>query len=162
MIGNLLVITSCLILLLVAMAGTVLPLLPGAPLGFLALLIYGFYTHFSEVTVKALVIFGLLVVLTFITDFFSPAFGASRSKASAAGIAGALAGGFFGAFVFGPYGVIFGPLFGGFIGEYASARDTAKALQTAWGSFVGYMVSTVLRFTAVFSMLGYFIYVLIR
>jgi len=162
MIWSLLVIVICIVLILTALVGSLLPFIPGPPLGFLALLFYAYTTGFHVVTVKVLLFFAALTVLTLILDFFGPVLGASRSKASPSGMAGAILGAFFGFFVAGPYGVIFGPLIGGFIGEYFSAYDSARALQTAWGSFVGYMLSTIIRFAVALSMAFYFLFALLR
>jgi hypothetical protein len=162
MIGSLLVIVICVVLILIALVGSLLPFIPGPPLGFLALLFYAYTTGFHVVTGKVLLFFAILTVLTLVLDFFGPALGASRTKASPGGMTGAVLGAFFGFFVAGPYGVIFGPLVGGFIGEYVSAYDSTRALQTAWGSFVGYMLSTIIRFAVALAMAVYFLFALLR
>lgn len=48
-----------------------------------------------------------------------------------------------GLFVFPPFGMIIGPFAGAFIGEYMAAEGTGdKALKSARGSFVGFLLTT--------------------
>lgn len=150
------------ILILLGIAGAVLPFLPGPPLALAGLIIYGFATDFSKVSITTVIIFTLLTILTLILDVAAPALGAKGYKASRWGIIGAFAGAILGMFVLGPLGIIIGPFVGGFVGEMIANPDSTRALRTAWGAFVGFLVGTVVRLGITFAMAGYFVYALIK
>lgn len=148
------------VLMFLAFLGAILPLVPGPPLAFAGLLLYGFWTHFRAVTITALIIFGALTLLTIIFDIFAPALAAKGYKASRYGVIGALVGAILGMFVLGPFGIILGPFVGGFLGEYLAKSDPSKAIRTAWGTFVGFLVGTIFKFIVTLAMVGYFLYLL--
>ncbi len=140
--------------------GSILPILPGVPLAYGGLLLYGWFTHFEKITPLALIIFGLLTIITFVIDFVAPAMGAKGYKASRYGIMGSMIGGFLGIFVMGPVGIILGPFIGGFIGELVSVNNFESASKTAWGSFVGLMIGSLFKLAVIAGMLIYFVYAL--
>jgi len=149
-------------LILLGIAGAVLPFLPGPPLALAGLIIYGVATDFRAVSVTAIVVFSLFTILTLILDVVAPALGAKGYKASRAGVIGAFAGAVFGMFVLGPLGVILGPFFGGFIGEMMSNANAHRVWRAAWGAFVGFLLGTVVRLGITLAMAGYFVLALFR
>lgn len=150
------------VLILLGIAGTILPFLPGPPLALAGLILYGFAVDFDQVSILVIVIFSILTGLTFLIDLFAPALGARGYKASRWGFLGAILGGFLGIFIFGPVGIILGPLIGGFIGEYISLRNTTQALKVATGAFIGFLVGTVIKLAIVFAIAGYFVYLIVK
>lgn len=150
------------VLILLGIAGAVLPFLPGPPLAFAGLLIYGFATDFEPMSATVLVVFGFLILLTLALDVVAPAIGAKGYKASRWGIIGSFVGAIFGIFVMGPLGIILGPFVGGFVGEFLHLPDSKRALRTAWGSFVGFLMGTLVRLGVTLGMAGYFVYALIK
>jgi len=153
------ILTSFLILL--GLAGSFLPILPGPPLAWAGLLVYGIFTDFQEATVLAIVIFGILTALTMVIDMLAPVLGAKGYKATRSGIIGALIGALIGVFVAGPIGIALGPLVGAFIGEYIAHRDHERALKAAWGAFVGFLVGSLIKVVVVLAMAAYFISILL-
>lgn len=140
--------------------GSVLPILPGPPLSYGGLLLYAWYTDFEKIPPTALVIFGVLTLLTFIVDLFAPALGAKGYKASRYGVLGSMIGAFAGIFVLGPLGIIIGPFIGGFIGEMIHAQNMENATKVAWGSFVGFVIGSLFKMAVIVSMFVYFVYAL--
>ncbi len=150
------------IIILAGLVGTILPFLPGAPLALGGLILYGWFTNFTHVTVLGILVFSFLTALTIIFDFLAPALGAKGYKSSRAGVWGAMIGGAVGIFTMGPLGAIFGPFLGGFIGEYLVNPSHEHALKAAWGAFVGMMIGTLFKLIVTISMFGYFLYAIIR
>lgn len=109
-----------------------------------------------------MVVFGILTVLTVVLDFIAPALGAKGYKASFWGVLGSAIGAIVGIFVLGPFGIILGPLIGGFAGEYLYVRDTNRALKSAWGSFLGFVAGSVIRFGVAVAMAAYFVYLILK
>lgn len=161
---EILLIVICILLILVGMAGVVLPFLPGVPVAWIGLLIYGIYTNFEKVSVAALVIFGILTLLSFVLDFAAPMLGAAGKKTAGSKQAafGSALGGLFGIFIFGPIGLIVGTLLGAFLGEYIANPDFESARKKAWGAFIGILITTVFKIALVFSMGIYFLFALFK
>ena len=153
------ILTSFLILL--GLAGSVLPILPGPPLAWAGLLVYGILTDFQEATVLAVVIFGLIAAISQVIDMFAPVLGAKGYKATRYGIVGAFLGALLGVFIAGPIGIALGPLIGAFTGEYIAHRDHERALKTAWGAFVGFLIGSFVKIIVVLANAVYFISILI-
>ncbi len=155
-----------LVAMLVGLAGSVLPGLPGVPLIFLSALVYAIFTDFAYVGVLVIVLLGFFAAIAFIADFVATTYGARRFGASGwgtvggaiGGIVGALAGALF--FGIGAlFGLILGTVGGVFLGEYLRRRkretpeepslaqaerwDWRRASRAAGGVFVGYVVSAI-------------------
>ncbi len=123
-----------LIVMLVGLAGSVLPALPGVPLIFIAALVYAYLTGFAYVGAGVLVLLGFFAALAFVADFVATSYGARRFGASSWGTAGGAIGGLLGALVgalFFGVGAIFGLLAGSiggvFLGEYLRRQRRPKA-----------------------------------
>lgn len=129
------------LLVLLGLVGSVVPVLPGPPLGYIGLLIYHF-TSYASFSTTFLIIWAFITIAVTVLDYFIPMWGTKKFGGSKYGKTGALLGVLIGLF-FGPLGVIFGPFAGAFIGELIhDSRDTNKALKSAIGSFVGFLLST--------------------
>jgi uncharacterized protein YqgC (DUF456 family) len=149
------------ILILVGVAGTLVPLLPGIPLIFISIGAYGWHEGFQQVTPKYLVILGTLTALSIIVDYLSTTFGAKYSGSSRKGVWGAFIGTFAGLFFFPPLGIIIGPWVGAFIGEYLEVQDVNKALKTGFGTVLGFFSGIIFNFVLALIMLVSFIFVII-
>ena len=150
------------LLILIGIVGTVAPLLPGLPLALAGLLLYGYMTDFANFSGWMIVVFVVLTVMTFLIDFFGPALGAAGRKASRYGTIGAVVGTIFGIFVFGPLGIVIGPLIGAFLAEYFVSKNFETAMQVTRRVFVAFVVGTAVKLGIVFSMAGYFVYLLLK
>ena len=67
-----------LVVMLVGLAGSVLPGLPGVPLIFISGLVYAFATGFEYVSGLTVVLLGLFAATALILDFVATAYGARR------------------------------------------------------------------------------------
>lgn len=123
-----------LVVMLVGLAGSVLPALPGVPLIFVSALVYAYLTDFEVVGAGVLVLLGLFAALAFVADFVATSYGARRFGASSWGTAGGAIGGLVGALIgalFLGVGAIFGLLLGSiggvFLGEYLRRQRRPSA-----------------------------------
>ncbi len=158
MASELLIILSSGLLVFLGIIGTVLPFLPGPPLAFVGLLLYGLSSGFTKVSPTALIFFGILTALTLVIDFFAPGLGAKKFQASKYGFWGSVLGTFLGIVALGPIGIIIGPLAGAFLGELYAKKTATQAAHIAWGAFIGFLVGTILKLVVVFAMAGYFVF----
>lgn len=148
------------LLVLVGIAGTVLPALPGVPLVFAGMLLAAWAGDFQQVGWPVLVVLGLLTLLSFGIDFLATAMGAKRVGASRLALLGAVIGTFAG-LLMGLVGVFIGPFVGALLGELAYRRalgreDMGHATRVGMGTWMGIVLGTVLKLGLVFAMLGLF------
>lgn len=147
-------------MILVGLAGTVLPALPGLPLVFGGMLVAAWAGDFQQVGVPMLVVLGLLTLLSLAIDFWATALGAKRVGASRKALIGAMLGTVGGLF-FGPFGILLGPFAGALAGELLHRRslDVAHigdAAKIGFGTWMGILFGVVLKLGLAFAMLGLF------
>jgi uncharacterized protein YqgC (DUF456 family) len=143
------------VLVLIGIAGLVLPAMPGAPLLFAGLLVAAYADDFAYVGWRTLIILGVLALLTYVVDFAATAFGAKRFGASKRAILGAAVGGVVGLF-FGLLGVLIGPFVGAVIGELSGQRGLQAATRAGIGATIGLALGIAAKLALAFSMLGIF------
>lgn len=141
--------------ILAGIAGCLLPLLPGPPLSYVGLLILQLKTE-APFTTSFLLFWAGIVVLITALDYLVPIYGTKRFGGTSYGLWGC-AFGLIAGFWFGPIGIIAGPFLGALIGEWLSNRNSHQALRAAIGSFLGFLVGTVVKLIASVIMLYYFI-----
>jgi len=144
------------ILVLVGMAGTVLPALPGAPLVFLGLLLAAWIDGFQRVGWLALTLLGVLTLLSLGVDLLATSLGAQRAGASRQAILGAALGTVVGLF-FGLPGILAGPFRGAVAGEYLARRDVAQAGRAGLGTWLGLVLGAAAKLALAFTMLALFL-----
>lgn len=135
--------------------GAFVPVLPGTPLSFAALLLMQF-TLGAPFSWTFLLIWGLVVGIVATIDGLIPAEGARRMGGSKYGIYGCLIGGLAGLMIFPPFGIIIGPIAGAFIGELMYGKKSNRAFKAAMGSFVGFMVAMFLKISVSLILAYYF------
>lgn len=144
-----------LILMAVGILGCLLPLLPGPPLAFAALLIQQLRTD-PPFTSKFLWIWAGITIVVTALDYIIPVYGTRKYGGSKYGIWGCAIGLIAGIWM-GPLGIIIGPFVGAFIGEMIAKNDSENALKAAWGSFVGFLLGTLLKLIACLVMAWYLV-----
>jgi uncharacterized protein YqgC (DUF456 family) len=143
------------ILVLVGLAGSVLPALPGVPLVFAGLLVAAWADDFTRVGAATIVALGLLTLVSFAIDFAATAMGAKRVGATRLAIAGAALGTFAGVFL-GIPGLILGPFVGAVVGEMLSHGELQRATRAGVATWVGLLFGTLAKLALVFTMIGVF------
>ncbi len=148
------------ILFIMGIVGTLLPALPGAPLVWLGMLVYGFFTRFENLTLGFYIVQGLAVLITIATDYAATAYGTRRYGGSSAAIWGGILGILIGPFILGPLGLIIGPFLGAFALELFRGKSADQSFQAAFGSLIGLLGGTVLKFIVEAIMIIWFFWVL--
>ncbi len=143
------------LLMAVGVAGTVVPVLPGAVLIFAGAVLAGWIDDFSRISWWTLGALGILTVVSIACDFIAAAFGAKRLGASPLAISGAAIGTLVGVFT-GLWGLLFMPLAGAAIGEYVALRNVGRAGRVGLATGVGLLVGTAVKVALAFSMIGIF------
>lgn len=143
-------------LMLLGLAGTIAPLLPGVPLLLLGMLVAAWIDGFTRIGVATLVVLGVLTLLSVIVEFIAASFGAKRAGASRQAIIGAAIGTVAGMFL-GLAGLIVGPFAGAAIGELLAHRDPGRAVGVGVASWIGFAIGTIVKVAVAFTMLGVFV-----
>ncbi len=143
------------ILLLAGLAGCLLPLLPGPPLAYMALLVLQLRTE-PPFSLNFLLLWAVIVTLVTLLDYVIPVYGTKKFGGTQAGVWGCTLG-LLAGFWLGPLGIIIGPFVGAFVGEWLVDRNSEKALRAAIGSFIGFLAGTVLKLVVCGVMAYYFI-----
>lgn len=144
------------ILVVVGLAGTVLPALPGVPLIFIGVLVAAWAENFERITGVTIAILAVLTVIGVVIDYVAASMSAKRAGASRAGIIGAALGTIAG-IVTGLWGLLFMPLVGAAIGEFIAHKDALRAGRVGVATWVGLLVGTVVKLAVAFTMIGVFI-----
>jgi hypothetical protein len=134
-----------LLLALIGLVGCILPVIPGPPLSFFALIILSYAKNWEPFSSTFLIIMAGLTIVVTILDYVVPASGAKKYGASRLGVWGSIIGMLFGLFFFPPWGMLIGAIGGALAGELAGGKEGKKALRAGWGVFVGNMVSVGLK-----------------
>lgn len=145
------------ILVLLGVAGSLLPILPGPPLSFVGLLLLALVRGFAPPLTPTLM--GILIVLTVLSavaDHVLPLIGAKRYGASKWGLWGSVAGMIIGMF-FSPLGVILGAMAGALVVELIMQKEKKAAFRASWGILVGTLVGLGLKLGLSGIMVYYFI-----
>jgi hypothetical protein len=139
-----LIIACGVILILLGIAGCFLPVLPGPPLSYLAVLLLQLKSD-PPFSTTFLITWGILAGSITILDFAIPVFGTKRFGGSRYGIMGSIIGLLLGIFFFPPFGIIIGPLIGALLGELYAGQKGKNAMRSAIGSFAGFLFGTFLK-----------------
>jgi uncharacterized protein YqgC (DUF456 family) len=143
------------VLVIVGVAGTVLPVLPGALFVFAGLLLAAWADGFARVGPVALTLIGILGALAFVADFVASLLGAKRVGASPLALVGATVGGIAGIFL-GIPGMIFGPFAGAVAGEFIARRELRRAGKVGVGTWLGMVAAAVAKLVLAFLMIATF------
>ena len=149
------------LLLLLGLLGSVVPALPGPPLGYVGLLLlqWSGYGGFSSAFLWLWA--GITIAVT-LMDNFLPAWLTKRFGGSRMAVIGSVLGLIAGMLFFAPTGLIIGPFLGALAGELINNRVTrrkeinsteldagggdsagnAKALKVAFGAFLAFILGT--------------------
>jgi len=143
-------------LIVVGVAGTFLPVLPGAALVFGGMLLGAWIDGFQRVGWVTLVILGVLTLLVFVIDIVSGLLGAKRVGASKLAIAGAAIGTVVGMF-FGLVGILVAPFIGAVVGEVIARGQLAPAARVGVATWIGMIAGALAKFAIVLAMVGVFV-----
>lgn len=142
---NVIVLAATLLIMFVGVLGTVLPIIPGPIVIFVAALIYAVLERFQTIGWPTLLVLGVLTVLATTADVWASSIGAKMGGASGWSIVAGLVGGLIGLVVFSLPGAIIGAVGGVLLIEIIRVRDLRTALKAGSGWAIGWVLSTILQ-----------------
>jgi uncharacterized protein YqgC (DUF456 family) len=146
--------------MLVGLAGVVLPVIPGVPIIFGAAFLYALLTDFSTIGAQTLIIFAVLTVASMVLDWAASVMGVKKMGGSYAGMIGAFIGMIVGLSVpgIGIIGFIIGAFVGAYAMEFLINKDSRVALRAGLGSFLGFLAGGLMKFVIGAIIIGIFIW----
>jgi uncharacterized protein YqgC (DUF456 family) len=139
----------------VGVVGSVVPLVPGTPLIFVAAVVHAVATDFTPVGAGRLAILAVLAVAGWGIEHLAGALGARRAGGSRAAVVGAILGVMAG-LPFAPLGLLIGPIAGAGAGELLSGRDPAGSVRTGVGTAIGVVLGIVAHVAFAVTMVALF------
>jgi uncharacterized protein YqgC (DUF456 family) len=143
------------VLVLIGLAGTILPALPGIPVIFGGLWLAAAVDRYQHVGAWWLSIIAVLGAIGFTVDFAATALGAKRVGASSLAIWGATIGTLVGMF-FGIPGLLLGPFVGAVVGELLSGTSVLRSTHVGIGIWLGLLFGTLVKLVISLVMVGLF------
>lgn len=143
-------------LIVLGLAGTVLPLLPGTVLVWGGIVLGAWIDDFARVGTTTVVVVSVLAALAWGLDYVAGLMGAQKAGASKQALLGAAVGTVVGLFM-GLVGVLFMPLVGAAVGEYVARKDQTRAVKVGVATWVGIMVGLIAKVVLAFIMVGIFV-----
>lgn len=165
------IILAGILLIIVGFAGSILPALPGPPVsygGLLLLLLHPAAKAVMEAN-DFIWLITLGVITAFITaiDYYMPIWGTKKFGGTKAGSRGSTIGLAVAVILtfmtsgLGAILIIAGPFVGAYIGEKQAGQTPQVALQSAKGSFLGFIAGTFMKVVMVVAIGIYFTYLLV-
>ena len=136
--------------------GCFLPVIPGPPLAYVSLLFLQLTGH-HPFTINFLVIWGFVIALVTLIDYFIPPLATKKFGGSRYGVIGSMAGIVLGVFILPPWGILIFPFIGAYIGELLHGSEYNTAKKAAFGSFIGLISGIVLK-VSVTGFIGYYFF----
>lgn len=147
-------ITVGILLLITGIVGSVLPVIPGPPLSYMALLVAFIHEDaafsMADNGYKWLFVLGLFAIGITLLDYWLPIYGTKKYGGTKAGTWGSAIGlvvGLVFSPALGPFGIIVGPFIGAVVGELLAGQTQQVAWRSGWGSFLGFLGGTFLKVT---------------
>ena len=136
--------------------GCVIPIIPGIPLNYMALLLLQYAKEEPVFSKSFLIKFAFYSIIVFLLDYILPIFGAKLYGTTKWGIWGAVIGMVIGIFILPPIGMILGLFFGAIIGELSAGKESSLALKAGFATFLGSMAATFIKLSLSLLMAFYF------
>ena len=147
-----------LLFMLIGILGSFLPALPGPPVSWVVLLLL----YLTKALPDDWTLLGItlaIAIIVFALDYIIPAVGTKKFGGTRAGMIGTVLGLIVALIfpIFGIFGIIIWPFVGALVGELLNKADSKTALKAAFGSFIGFLTGTFLKFVVTVVYLGIFL-----
>lgn len=143
-------------LIVIGIAGTFLPGIPGVLAVFCGMALAAWIDDFERIHWGTLVVLGILTAFAFLADVLGSMLGAKRVGASRPALIGAAIGAVIGIF-FGLIGLIIAPFIGAVVGELAARRELQSATRVGIATWLGLAAGALAKIALLFAMLALFV-----
>ena len=144
------------LLVLIGLAGSFLPALPGVPLVFAGLFLAAYIGNFAKIGWPTLTILGVLTCLAMLADFLATLLGAKRAGASTLALVGAAIGSILG-LLSGLWGLLIFPFIGAVTGELIARQQLGQASRVGVATWLGMVIGALVKLALALTMVGVFI-----
>lgn len=144
------------IFVLIGIAGSIFPALPGPVISYSSLLILYYVAGEDSVSHRILIILGIATLLIIILSNIIPVAGAKLTGASKYGMIGSFLGMIFGLILFPPFGALFGAFLGAIVGEFYLIGRMRESMRAGVGTLFGAIVVSIIQISFTVSLAVYF------
>ena len=144
-----------LLLCLIGIVGSFLPIIPGPVTSWLGILLLNL-TSAVEFNLNFVLITFTVAVSVGILDYIIPILGVKKLGGSRSGQIGTTVGLIVALVILGPIGIIIGPFMGALLGEMSTKKSFQNSLKPAFGSFIGVIAGSVIKFLISLSFLFFY------
>jgi uncharacterized protein YqgC (DUF456 family) len=159
---QILAMTLAVLFFIVGLAGSVLPVIPGAVLIWVGMLVYGVLTQFTTLGTTFFIGQALAAALVYATDYLAGAYGVKRYGGSRYAVYGSVIGTVVGIIFLGPAGIIFGPFAGAVAGELINQKPLDSALRAGVGTLLGLLGGAIVKLAIQITMIIWFFWAVYR
>jgi len=142
--------------LILGIIGSFLPILPGPITSWFGFLIL-YLSDVTDFSISLLIITFVIALIIWVLDFFIPAIGTKKFGGSKYGVIGTTIGLIIGVIFPIPFGILIGPFLGALAGELINESKSNQAIKAAFGSFLGFLASSFIKFIVSLVYFGIFI-----
>ncbi len=153
---DLILIIIAALFMILGIIGSFLPVLPGPLTSWIGLLTL-YFADTILMSKSFLIITLIAAILIWVLDYIIPAIGTKRFGGTKYGMIGTTVGLIIGLLSPIPGGIIIGPFVGALIGELLNKNDAKVATKAAFGSFIGFITSTFIKFVTAIIYMGFYI-----
>jgi uncharacterized protein YqgC (DUF456 family) len=143
------------VLIVVGLAGAIVPVLPGIPLIFGGIWLIAAVDHYHHVGLGWLLGIAVVGGVGLALDLLAGALGAKRVGASKQAVWGALAGSVIGLF-FGLPGLLLGPFLGAVLGELTAGNSVLRSTHVGVSTWFGLIFGTIVKLASSLMMVALF------
>ena len=144
------------VLIVLGIAGTVLPALPGTALVLAGIVLAAWIDDFTRIGTVTIAIVTGMAILSWVLEYLAGIMGARKAGASRQAIIGAAIGTVVG-ILMGFIGVFVMPFVGAVAGEFLAHRDHRRSVGVGVATWFGIMIGMLAKVVLAFMMVGVFI-----
>src|SRR5690606_15254627 len=153
---DIIIISIAALLMVIGILGSLLPVIPGPFSSWIGLTLL-YFTEAIPTNWTLIIVTFIVAVIISVLDYIIPSIGTKRFGGTKAGVIGTSVGLVIGLFAPISGGIIIGPFVGAFIVELINKSNSKTALKAAFGSFIGFLASTFIKFIVTVIYFGLFI-----
>ena len=153
---DLILLVLGLILCLIGILGSFLPIIPGPVTSWLGILLL-YSTSTVEFNLNFILITFTVAISVGFLDYIIPILGVKKLGGTRSGQIGTMIGLILCLILLGPIGIIIGPFLGALLGEMSTNKSFQDSIKPAFGSFIGVIAGSIIKFLISLSFLFFYI-----